>query len=114
MSTGIRILTAASAVVASLAVLVHAPSPIRVGVVLWFVLTCPGAACVRLLRPHNGAAAVTLSVVVSIMLAALMSEAMVLTHAWSSTGLVLVLATVTIAAAVVPATAPDVAAGRRP
>jgi uncharacterized membrane protein len=87
-----------SALLAGLLALSGVQSPVRVLVVLWFVLVCPGIALVRLLRLEDPFAELTLAVAVSITLALVLSGVGLYAGLWSPTVTLCVLIAITVAA----------------
>jgi hypothetical protein len=91
-------LATASGLLAGALVLAGVHSPVRVLVVLWFVLICPGMAVVRLLRLADPVAELALAVAVSITLAGLVSGVALYAGLWSPDVSLVVLVAVTAAA----------------
>jgi hypothetical protein len=98
----------ASAVLAGVFQVVGAHSPVRVAVILWFVLVCPGLAVVRLLRLSDPVAELSLAVAVSIALAVGVAGIGLYSGLWSPGATLAVLIAITIGAVAAPL------AGRRP
>jgi uncharacterized membrane protein len=95
------LIATASALLAGALVLGGVQSPVRVLVVLWFVLVCPGIAVVRLLGLGDPVAELTLAVTVSIALAAVVSGVMLYTGLWSPHATLFVLIAFTASASAV-------------
>jgi hypothetical protein len=107
----LRVLLALSGWLALAATVLPDGSPVRVALVLGFVLVCPGVAAVRLAqavlrrvgaRSMDGLEAVVVAVATSLALGALVSEAFFLAQSYTSTRVLTVLAVFTTVAAVVP------------
>ncbi|WP_210439616.1 hypothetical protein [Nocardioides xinjiangensis] len=92
--------TVGSAVVAVAAVMADVGAPAQPILVLWFVLVCPGAAFVGLVRLPSPGFAFALSVATSCALAAVVAQVMLFAGVWSPLGGLVVLAELTIVAAV--------------
>ena len=93
-------LVAAGAVVGA-ATALGVPGPLRGPLVIVFVLLCPGAAIVRLLRLRDPVAELSLAVAVSLALAVLVPAATLYSGAWSpSLALAVLIALTTVLAAV--------------
>ncbi|MCX4749930.1 glycoside hydrolase family 16 protein [Kitasatospora sp. NBC_01287] len=100
MNVRVRIALALTGWLALLATALPAGHPVRIGVLVAFVLCCPGAAAVRpRARRRAGAADVledlVLAVVLSLALGALVAEAFYLNHAFTVRRALLVLAVLT-------------------
>jgi hypothetical protein len=76
-------------------------SGVRLPVVLWFLLVCPGTALVRLLDLEDLLAEITVGVAVSAALAIIVSGVMLYAGAWSPNATLAVLLGITIFATVV-------------
>lgn len=74
-------------------------SSIRVAIIFWFMLVCPGMAFVRLLHLDSLIVELTLAISLSITLGTLVAEAMVLARRWSPQAGLVVLAAMTIGGA---------------
>ena len=70
---GWREVLVVSAVLAGAVQLAPPHSPLRLAVILWFVLVCPGMAVVRLLAVNDAATELALAVALSIALAILIA-----------------------------------------
>jgi hypothetical protein len=92
----------ASAVLAGALALAGMHSPLRVAVVLWFVLVCPGMAFVRLLDLEDAAAELALAVALSIALATAVGGVALYGGLWAPGASLAVLVAITIAAALAP------------
>jgi hypothetical protein len=90
----------ASAGGALLATIYNIGVPMQPAIVFWFMLVCPGMACVRLLEIQERSAELTLAVALSLALDGIVSETMVLARLWSPTWGLAVLAGVSVAGAV--------------
>ncbi len=77
------IIVMVSAAAATAAVAAPAASPVRVIVVAWFMLVCPGLAYVGLLRLNRPLAEVMLSIALSLAIDAIVAEVMALSNTWS-------------------------------
>jgi hypothetical protein len=95
------VIAVTSAVLAGALEVAGVHSPLRVAVMLWFVLACPGMAIVRLLRMADVAAAVTLAVAVSITLATAVAALGLYSGLWAPGATLAVLIAITIGAAAV-------------
>jgi hypothetical protein len=92
-------IAATSAVLAGALAVVGVHSPLRVAVVLWFVLVCPGMAIVRLLRLPDAVAELTLAVAVSLTLATFIAGIGLYSGLWAPGATLAVLIAITIGAA---------------
>ena len=92
----------ASAVLAGVVDVAELHSPLRVVVILWFVLVCPGMAFVRLLDLDDAAAELALAVALSIALAMAAGGAALYSGLWAPGATLAILIAITIAAAVAP------------
>ena len=92
----------ASAVLAGALEVAGLQSPLRLAVILWFVLVCPGMAFVRLLDLDDAAAEFALAVTVSIALAMAVGGAALYSGLWAPGATLAILIAITIAAAVAP------------
>ncbi|MEM3486615.1 MAG: hypothetical protein QXI12_13465 [Candidatus Methanomethyliaceae archaeon] len=72
-----------SAVAAGLVVLSEGPSLVRVAVVCWFLLICPGMAFVRLLGIEERLTELTLAIAVSMAIELLIAQIMVFFRIWA-------------------------------
>ena len=97
--TGILV---ASAVLAGALEVAGLHSPLRLAVILWFVLVCPGMAFVRLLDLDDAAAEIALAVALSIALAMAVGGAALYSGLWAPGATLAILIAITIAAAVAP------------
>jgi hypothetical protein len=77
-------------------------SPLRVAVMLWFVLVCPGMAVVRLLRLHDPADEIALAVALSVALATAVAGIGLYSGLWAPGATLSVLIFITVGAAVAP------------
>jgi hypothetical protein len=93
-------LTSAALAVALAVAGVH--SPLRVLVILWFVLVCPGMTIVRRLRITDPAAELTLALGLSVALATAVASIGLYSGLWSPAATLAVLVVITLVAAVVP------------
>lgn len=108
--TPLRLALAASGWIALAATGLPDGSPLRVLIAFAFILTCPGAAVVRLgnaaLARHDRAMdrleAGVLTVTLSLALGALVSEAFFISHSYTTTGATTALAAITTLAALCP------------
>jgi hypothetical protein len=98
--TGILV---ASAALAGAVAATGGPSLLRVAVVLWFVLVCPGMAFVRLLDLDDAAAEIALAVALSITLAMTVGGVALYAGLWAPGASLAILVAITIAAALAPA-----------
>jgi multisubunit Na+/H+ antiporter MnhG subunit len=99
-STRRPVVVMASVVAVVLAVTLAAPVVVRGPLVLWMACACPGVAWVGLLRLSDPLARWTLAVAASTALTTLATVAMVFTHIWSPTGLLVALIIVSVGGAV--------------
>ena len=74
-------------------------SAVRLPVVVWFLLVCPGTAIVRLLDLEDLLAEVTVGIALSAALAIIVSGVMLYAHAWSPQATLAVLLGITMFAA---------------
>jgi hypothetical protein len=95
---GWPLLATASALLAGALALADVHSPLRVLVVLWFVLACPGGSIVRFLRLGDPVAELTLAVGVSLALATIVAVTDLYLGLWSPDATLLVLIAVTLVA----------------
>ena len=93
-------LTSAALAVALAVAQVH--SPLRVLVILWFVLVCPGMTIVRRLRITDPAAELTLALGLSVALATAVASIGLYSGLWSPGATLGVLVVITVVAAVLP------------
>jgi hypothetical protein len=77
-------------------------SPLRVLVILWFVLVCPGMTIVRRLRITDPAAELTLALGLSVALATAVASIGLYSGLWSPDTTLAVLVVITLVAAVLP------------
>lgn len=77
------VIIALSSILASMLVVADISSPVRSAVVLWFLLSCPGMALVRLLRLQEWVFELTLGIALSIALDTLVAGAMLYGGVWS-------------------------------
>lgn len=102
-SRAVAMSAGATAALALVVTLAPAPEPLRAAVVGAFLMAAPGAACAAMLGLRDIAATLTMSVGISLALAVLVAQAMLLAHAWHPTAAVRGLAGVTIALSVLAA-----------
>jgi hypothetical protein len=98
-SRALSLLLAASGWIALGIVTAQAPTPARTIAVFGFVLICPGAALIRLLRLREPLERVVLGLAIGLSLAALISEAAAIGHPMRARLVLAVLASVCTAAA---------------
>ena len=84
------------ALLASLLVLVQAPSALRAPVVIVFFCLIPGKALVRLIKPDSLAVEVSLSVALSVTVSGLTAGILVYANLWSTTAVVLIVAAISL------------------
>jgi uncharacterized membrane protein len=77
------IVLVASSLLAVFFTVADVQSPLRPLVALWFMLVCPGAAYVKLLRIDNSLIEMALIVSLSLSTGILVTEAMLYAHVWS-------------------------------
>jgi hypothetical protein len=95
-------LLVASAALAGAVEVAGGQSPLRVAVVLWFVLFCPGMAVVRLLGLHDAAVELALAVAVSVALAVAAGGIALYSGLWSPRATLAILILITIGGAAAP------------
>ena len=78
-------------------------SPLRVAVMLWFVLICPGMAIVRRLRLGDAVTELALAVGLSVALAVLVASIGLYSGLWAPGATLAVLIAITLVAAALPA-----------
>ena len=98
-SRALSLLLAASGWIALGIVTAQAPTPARTIAVFGFVLICPGAALIRLLRLREPLERVVLGLAIGLSLAALISEVAAIGHPMRARLVLAVLASVCTAAA---------------
>jgi hypothetical protein len=76
--------------------------PVRLMVVGWFLLVCPGMAVVRVLRLHAPAAEWMLALAISLSVDMVVGEAMVYAGRWAPSAGLLIIATVAVMAVWIP------------
>lgn len=89
----------ASAVIAGLVALSSADGILRQLLLFWFILVCPGMAVIRLLHLGDTLTQTILAVALSLVLATLVAEVMLLAHKWSPTAILTVLIVISLAGA---------------
>lgn len=94
------VLILASGAATSLAVVTHAPTPLRACLVFSFVCAGPGLAWVGLLRLRDPLAEGVLGVALSLVAATLLSEGLVLVRLWSAPAILFCLVAATVPACV--------------
>jgi len=107
-SRALSLFLAASGWIAFGLVTAQAPTPARTIAVFGFVLICPGAALIRLLRLRESLERVVLGLAIGLSLAVLTSEAAAIGHPMRARLVLIVLASVCTAAALA-----EVARGRK-
>ena len=107
-SRALSLFLAASGWIAFGIVTAQAPTPARTIAVFGFVLICPGAALIRLLRLRESLERVVLGLAIGLSLAVLTSEAAAIGHPMRARLVLIVLASVCTAAALA-----EVARGRK-
>jgi uncharacterized membrane protein len=90
------VLLVASALAVSVLAFGDVDSAVRVPVVLWFVLVCPGMALVRHLRLDDAVAELMIGIALSAALATLAAGGMLYAGSWSPEGTLAVLVGVTV------------------
>jgi nucleoside recognition membrane protein YjiH len=79
-------------------------SPIRVAIVFWFMLVCPGMAFARLLCMRERLVELTLAIALSIALDTIVAETMALAKHWSPQWGIVTLAVLSVVGAVIQLT----------
>jgi uncharacterized membrane protein len=92
----------ASALLAGAFAVANVHSALRVAVMLWFVLVCPGIAIVRRLGVTDGAAELALAVGLSVALAAAVAAIGLYTGLWAPGATLAILIAITIGAGAAP------------
>jgi len=92
----------ASALLAGAVQLAAPQSPVRIAVVLWFVLVCPGMALVRRLALHDAATELALAVALSIALAMAVGGVALYSGLWAPGATLGILIVLTVGATVAP------------
>ena len=93
------VILAVSAVAVQLLFTIESPSPLRVALVLWFLLFCPGMAVVRLLELEDVLARWVLALGLSLGLNGIVSGIALYAGLWSVEGMLSVLAGITLVGA---------------
>jgi hypothetical protein len=99
---GWREVLVVSAVLAGAVQLAPPHSPLRLAVILWFVLVCPGMAVVRLLAVNDAATELALAVALSIALAMAAGGIALYSGLWAPGATLAILIAFTVGAAVAP------------
>lgn len=103
----------ASAALAGAAQIAGVPTPVRLAVLLWFLLVCPGMAIVRLLDLDDPTAEFALAVALSVALAVAVGGAALYSGLWAPGAALAILIAVTVGAAAVPLVRAPGPRGRR-
>ena len=110
-------LIAGSALVVVVAWLADLDSPLRIPIVLWFLLVCPGMAWARLLPLPDPYSQLSVAVALSVALEALTAGAFLYAGAWSAEAILAVVVALSLAGAAVQLLRPprpDLAAAEQP
>ena len=99
---GWREVLVASALLAGAVQLTAGHSPLRLAVILWFVLVCPGMAVVRLLRVEDVVTELALAVALSLALAMAAGGVALYSGLWSPGATLAILIAFTVGVAVAP------------
>lgn len=94
------VLVILSAVAAFMATAGNLIAPVRIALVAWFMLICPGLAYVRLLQLHHWLTNLMLAIALSLTIDTLVAEGMVLAKIWSPLGGLLTIGLLSVVGAV--------------